>query len=262
MHAHALVRMKALCFVLLMNLAHILLINTGVFDGVTAELGYEMYAERVDSIPVLPLPMPLNTLVNFGYFAAGLSWLGTFRHLQDWWGEAFCWYSMVYCFIQLVRIVYQTQRSAVLDQWITTTIFCHVALWITRAPLQHGAWSKQLRCFDYRSVILVSFLSYFLSLTCTVGFEISLAIHMIMAVKVGFEAHQQRGSPLSRDTFIKAMVCCVGFVVLKVADLPFKDYWTPNCLSGHFLSKICDVGQIYFAAKLVFVFNSKDSNMD
>ena len=245
---------KALLYVLIATLLHIAFINTGWFDRVTAELGYEMYAERVDSVPFLPFPMPMNTLINFGYTLAGLAWLSTFSKSNDFWGESFCWYSIFYSLIQLARIVYQTQRTAVLDQWITTTIFCHVTLWITSLP-SDGIVTRSFRSCNRGAILTVSFLSYFLSLYSDIGFDIALGIHMLIAVRAGYEAHQARGSAQSGAVFGKAVLCCLGFVVLKLADLPLRDYWTPNCFSGHFLSKICDVGQIYYAAELVYVLN-------
>ncbi|KAL5264964.1 hypothetical protein ACHWQZ_G005909 [Mnemiopsis leidyi] len=250
---------KALLYVLIATTLHILLINTGWFDHVITELGYEMYAEKVNSVPVLPFPMPFNTLINLGYTLAGAVWLPTFRKTGDFWGESFCWYSIVYSFIQLARIVYQTQRTAVLDQWITTTIFCHVTIWVTSLP-SGGVVTNFIRSFSRPVVLLVSFLSYFLSLYIEIGFDVALAVHMVVAVRAGYEAHLVRGNEQSGAVFGKACVCSVGFVVLKLADLPLRDYWTPNCLSGHFLSKICDVGQIYYAAELVYVLNRNLEN--
>ena len=248
--------LKALLYVLIATLLHIVLINTGWFDRVTTELGYEMYAEKVDSVPFLQFPMPMNTLVNLGYAYAGAAWLPTFSAANDFWGMSFCWYSIVYSVIQSARIVYQTQRTAVLDQWITTTIFCHVTLWITSLHCG-GVVTRTITSFSRKTILLLSFLSYFFSLYSPIGFDIALGIHMVIAVGAGYEAHLARGSDHSAAVFRKAVLCCVGFVVLKLADLPLREYWTPNCLSGHFLSKICDVGQIYYAAELTYVLNVK-----
>jgi len=250
---------RAFLYVLLATVMHVALILTGWFDRVTTELGYEMYAERVDSVPFLPFPMPMNTLINFGYAYAGLSWLPTFSKASDLWGESFCWYSIFYSMMQLARIVYQTQRTAVLDQWITTTIFCHVTLWIISLPSCDGIIIRSLRSLNQRAILMVSFLSYFLSLCSEIGFDIALVVHMLVAVRVGYEAHLSGGNDFSGAVFRKAFLCCLGFVVLKVADLPLREYWTPNCFSGHFLSKICDVGQIYYVAEFVHVLTGKQS---
>ena len=176
---------KALMYVLGVTLAHIIFINMGYFDSVTTELGYEMYAERPDSIPFLNnIPMPMNTFVNFGYFLVGAYWFAVFATEGNFYGECFSWYSMVYCFIQLTRIVYQTQRSAVLDQWITTTIFCHVMVWVTRIPCD-GIVTRLVRAVDHRLVILISFFSYFLACVSQIGFDLSLGVHILLAVAVG-----------------------------------------------------------------------------
>lgn len=247
---------RAFLYVSLATLAHIVLINTGWFDSVTTELGYEMYAERVHSLPFPSLPpMPFNTLVNAGYFIVGAAWLPALTRSRDEQGQEFCWYSMFYSGIQLARIVLQTQRAAVLDQWITTTIFCHVTLWISSHPCG-GVVTRSLNLVPRPLLLLLSFFSYFLALLFPIGFDISLAAHILLAVTVGLEAHNSRGNSRSSLIFGKAVASCVGFVVLKVLDLPLKEYWTPNCVSGHFLSKLCDVGQIYYAAELVYILNA------
>ena len=248
-------RAKAACYASLATLLHVAVIQTGVFDSVMTELGFDTYAEEPILFTFLPFQvMPMNTLINFGYFLVGLCWYNTFIKLDDFIGESFCWYSMIYCFIQLVRMLYQTQRSAVLDQWVTTTIFCHVLVWIISVPCD-GPVSRFLSKLHPAVIVLVSFMSYFASLISDIGFDVALVVHIVLVICVGIEALKARGDAQSRSTFYRAILCCVGFVVLKLADLPLRDYWTPNCISGHFLSKICDVAQIHYAAKLVWSLN-------
>ena len=241
----------AFSYVLGLTLLHIGLINTGLYDDVSTELGYEMYAEKIYSIPGIPINMPMNTLINFGYLAVGVYWLRLFILRKDFFGESFSWYSIIYTFIQLYRIVFQTQRSAVLDQWITTTIFSHVLVWVTRNQLT-GIITSTVQGLGCKVVILVSLLSYSLSLVSLIGFDVSLVMHIFIVVWAAYEVQVSNGNNKTFNSFIKAIMCCFGFVVLKLADLPLREFWTPNCLSGHFLSKICDIGQIYYVAQFVY----------
>eukprot|EP00116_Pleurobrachia_bachei_P019183 sb/3479445/ len=247
---------------------HIAAITTGMFDEVTTELGYESYAEKINSIPGLSehVPMPINTLVNIGYFLVGIYWFFKFR--GDFWGEGFATYSMLYSGIQTARMLAQSQRTAVLDQWITTTIFCHAALWIISSYPEgaaKGTITRLVESCGTPPVILVSFLSYVLRLLFYYGFDVSLALHILVAVRVGYEAvcsPALEAGGKSRAVFPKGGVCCVGGVVLRVADLPLREWWTPNCLAGSGLPKICGVGQIHYTAQLLWVMKESGKFVD
>lgn len=230
---------------LLLILPQLIVIHTGIFDNVVTELGFESYAEK----PIYDI-MPGNLIVNLGYLAIGVYWLRYYGNLAPkalslrtvLSGSVFSWLSVIYTFIQSYRILYQSQDSAVLDQWITLTIFCHVGTWVAGID---DSECYNLLCYT------ASFLSYFLALLTPIGFELALALHVVLVIVLACKAQGQYGDSESRAVFIKALVCCAGFVVLKVLDLPLADYWTPNVLSGHLLSKVCDVGQIFFVVELV-----------
>ena len=236
---------------LLLLLPELIVIQTGLFNNVVTELGYDSYAEK----PIYDV-MPGNLLVNLGYLAVGIYWLRYYGALAPkalslrtvLSGSVFAWLSVVYTFIQSYRILYQSQASAVLDQWITLTIFCHVMTW--------AAGVEDVECYNLLCYT-ASFLSYFLTLLLDVGFELALGLHVVIVILLAVRRQGKYGDSDSRAVFIKALLCCVGFVVLKVLDLPLADYWSPNVLSGHFLSKLCDVGQMYYVVKLV---NSWDLN--
>lgn len=242
----------SLGYVIVLTFLHLSIIKTGLYDDVYTDLGYENYAERIDSIPGTPVAMPMNTLVNIGYLAVGLYWLRVFIPLKDFYGESFSWYSIVYSIIQLSRILLQTQESAVLDQWITTTIFSHVLIWIASTHCSAGIITNAVQALGNKLVILLSLISYSLSLFFTLGFDASLTVHILLVIGAVLEVQLSHGNSDTMNSLVKALICCAGFVVLKVADLPLREFWTPNCISGHFLSKICDIGQIYYAAQFSY----------
>lgn len=54
----------------------------------------------------------------------------------------------------------------------------------------------------------------------------------------------------AQQPFVWALICCIGFVVLKLLDLELpKVNQMFEKISGHFLSKIADIFQIYFVNK-------------
>jgi len=245
---------------LLLILPELLVIETGLFDNVITELGYEAYAERPHSLPWLPscVKMPGNLAVNLGYFILGVHWLCYYGNLAPKTlslrtvlsGSVFSWLSVLYSFIQGYRILYQSQASAALDQWITLTIFCHVMIWMIGVEECGNDGNHGKEC---NTVLLyaASFISYFLSLLLDTGFDLALAAHVLIVIVTAVRLQGKYGDVQSRAMFIKGLLCCAGFVILKVLDLPLAAYWTPNVVSGHFLSKVCDVGQMYYVVVLV-----------
>jgi len=245
---------------LLLILPELLVIETGLFDNVITELGYDSYAEHPHSLPWLPscVKMPGNLAVNLGYFILGVHWLCYYGNLAPkrlslrtvLSGSVFSWLSVLYSFIQGYRILYQSQASAVLDPWITLTIFCHVMTWMIGVE-ECGNDGNQGKECNIVLLYAASFISYFLSLLLDTGFELALAVHVLIVIVTAVRLQGKYGDVQSRAMFIKALLCCAGFVILKVLDLPLAQYWTPNVVSGHFLSKLCDVGQMYYVVVLV-----------
>ncbi|XP_005094422.1 transmembrane protein 187 [Aplysia californica] len=220
---------------------------TGIFDNAELEIGLEHYAEEA-WLPFTNV-MPLNTLINFGYTGLGLYW---------------CWFTktattqgmlkgndsrLFYCLnimasiygvVQFLRITTQTVIWAVLDQWCTLPFFALLLGW--GLYLQRG-WSS-LRFFV---ILTISILSYGLVLISKIGFEIALGFHILAAVTGGIIAYRKYPPYGSLRTFFLALLSCSGFVILKLLDhqLPFL-FCGFKYVSGHFLSKICDIYQIYF----------------
>ncbi|XP_060072764.1 transmembrane protein 187-like [Ylistrum balloti] len=232
------------------------LVFDGGFDRVHTETGLKHYAERASPIlkTVLPkwLKMPLNTLVNFGYIVVGSYWLAVifYRNGQENIREVdaytFYVFNIMACFygpIQMMRIVMDKHRLAILDQWVTLPFFMWVYIW---GKCISNNWSN-LRAFIATAI---SMSSYTLALYYDTGFEIALGLHIVLAIVGAFFSYQKYPVIEAKKSFIYAMLCCTSFVVLKLLDLHL-----PNIhpfflrVSGHFLSKIGDVLQIHYTNK-------------
>ncbi|XP_064606532.1 transmembrane protein 187-like [Liolophura sinensis] len=234
------------------------LVYFGFFDKVNVELGYKHYAEETILIQWLPalrhiLRMPLNTLVCIGYLVVGIHWL---IHTEDLVEEkslmytdgyvmtVFNWMSVFYGPLQCLRIVTQLHPFAVLDQWVTLPFFAWVVVWSVHCVRHNSqSWSTSIPVI----CVGLSLSSYCLTLVCNYGFEICLVIHIIASVVAGLRAYKRFSNDESRSSLLKAIFCCFGFVLLKVYDLEMKKlHWVFSTISGHFLSKICDIFQIHY----------------
>ncbi|XP_062926697.1 transmembrane protein 187 [Mobula hypostoma] len=225
---------------------------SGVMDGVWTELGYEHYAER--PLAWLPrcLAMPANSLVNLGYVALGAHWLWRQAAGGDsYHKDAFAWMVLAYGPVQWARIASQSQRPAVLDQWLTLPIFAWVSVWAAYllAGQEDG---KSRRHSSALAVEAASIASYGLALVHRRGFEIALGCHIATAVLAGLAAQRRLGDAVSHRYLLLAVASCFGFVGLKLLDLPLAGLdpglgLLSGPLSGHFWSKLCDLLQIHYS---------------
>ena len=235
----------------------------GLFDAVATDDGYEHYAEK----PWTFLPkhffigkfrMPGNTFVNVGYFIVTVFWIchiydecsrkKRITEKQAYMFYIFIWSSMLYAPVQVVRILTQNHRAAILDQWYTLPIFA----WVT-------VWSNFIACgwnpASSLSIITVSSCSYCFTLLKIAGyedkgFEVSLAIHILFAVISGWRIYRMYPSSKALRSVALGILCCIGFVGLKLAD-PHLGKFHPffRVLSGHFWSKIADFMQIHYVCQ-------------
>jgi hypothetical protein len=238
---------------------------TDIFCGVSTDLELDHYAEKSGwAIHYLPswLPLPANTFVNVGYVIVGVLWLLRITRLQNcrrlsaehcYDFYVFSWMSFFYGQVQCIRLITRFHWSAVLDQWYTLPIFAWVGIW-------SGDVCHQLQCgrslagFTRTVLVLSSMMSYGLALWHELGFEVALAIHIVLVATFAWRAHsvapfvsyQKRTA-----SFLKALLCCAGFVVLKLADHRLAAIWPPffTILSGHFWSKVADFLQIHYTCQ-------------
>ncbi|CAL1539052.1 unnamed protein product [Lymnaea stagnalis] len=225
-----------------------LLSATRMFDEVALEIGFQHYAEK----PWLPLIgnfMPLNTLINFAYFGLGLYWCGMTRALNEQGilknNDTAMFYifnimSCLYGCVQLLRILTQDVTWAVMDQWCTLPFFAILLVW---GLYYKCGWSSK------RGVLIInlSLLSYALSLCVDIGFEIALGLHVVCAIYGAVIAYRKHPAAESMRYFNLALLSCTGFVILKLLDHHMAHaFCIFKYMSGHFLSKICDVLQIHF----------------
>ena len=223
------------------------IVYSGLFDQVELEIGAENYAEKM-WLPGFSV-MPLNTFVNFGYIGLGLYWIefaktSTIQGILKKY-DSKLFYSLnimttMYGGVQFMRLATQSVLWSVLDQWCTLPFFAILLVW--GLYLRYD-WSHS-RCLF---IILASISSYSLTLFSKIGFEITLGVHIFSAVTGGVLAYRKYPSDGSLKTFTLAVLFCAGFVGLKLADnlLP-KFSFIFNYISGHFLSKICDIYQIHY----------------
>ncbi|XP_014767664.1 transmembrane protein 187 [Octopus bimaculoides] len=252
------VMFKTFLLTLLPLLLMCTIVHIGFFDNVPMELGNKYYAEIPSMLIFVPnwMTMPFNTLVNFGYAIVGAMWLAitsnyidcnVFTETQSFLFYIFNWMALFYSPIQLLRILTQIHAFAVLDQWVTLPFFMWVV--VEGITILYGwNWSKAL------CLCTLSILSYFLVLLPIPGFEISLILHIAAALHVARLLYNKFPNEKSKNFFIKAFISCLGFIFLKLLDLHLGNlHLAFKYLSGHFLSKICDILQIHYVN--LFVLN-------
>ncbi|XP_064415323.1 transmembrane protein 187 [Latimeria chalumnae] len=223
----------------------------GFFDGVFTELGYEHYAER--AVPWLPLAiaMPLNSLINLGYALVGVFWLCQDHPKArgktspaDYFKDVFAFMAMAYTPVQWARIATQTHRSAILDQWFTLPIFAWVPAW---CDYIHDGWKPT----HLLKLEATSILSYSLALLHEQGFELTLGLHILLAVIKGVNVQWKYGDTTSLKYMCLGILSCMGFVILKLLDHWLAQWTVFQRLTGHFWSKVCDILQIHYSFKFL-----------
>ncbi|XP_077001049.1 transmembrane protein 187 [Tamandua tetradactyla] len=224
-------------------------ISTGIFAGVSVQVGYEHYAEA--PVPGLPafLAMPFNSLINLAYVLLGCYWLQRgesarggstegprARYLQD----TFAAMAVIYGPVQWLRMGTQAPWAAVLDQWLTLPIFAWPVAWCLY--LEWG-WKPGL----FLGIECLSLASYCLALLHPWGFEITLGAHILATVGQALHTQAWCGSPSSRAYLGLGVLSCLGFVALKLWDHQLARWRLFQRFTGHFWSKVCDVLQFHFA---------------
>ena len=227
----------------------------GHFDNVNVDIGSEHYAEL--PWPYLKeltpwMPMPANTLVNLGYFAIGLMWISHINSNQLKWGftnsdtyyfYSFAWMSILYGVVQSTRIITQNLQVSILDQWYTLPIFSWVCVWCCYILFGRNAFRDFV-------IVFTSSTSYVLSLFMWYGFELALGCHVILAISLSLFMQCKFNNSNPVRYLILSVLCCCGFVFLKVAD-----HHLPNIhpvfsyLTGHFWSKIADFLQFHYVSR-------------
>jgi len=256
---------SSFCHILLATAAVAVPVLYGLFDSVVTETGLQYYAERpywgFNYILQSWLSMPANTVVNFGYIIVGIGWIRKVHTQQRtvkinsgdaYFLYSFSWMSIFYAFVQCTRIIGQTHRAAVLDQWFTLPIFAFGIAWSLHVL---NGWNPvQILIIEALSV-----LSYCFALLWNYGFEVALAIHISIILVSATVVYRRLPTVTSHDAFHKAVICCAGFVFLKLLDYRLAGILPSvfTYLSGHFWSKIADFLQIHYVC--VFFSNCKQS---
>lgn len=216
-----------------------------LLDRAKVELGLEHYAEKGE--PNSFLKMPANALVNIGYSLLGLYWIGRTRTRRKKFGEEvmfyyiFGWMAVFYGGVQFSRIVTQTRLWAIMDQWVTLPFFAWVVCW-NEFIYCNSLWQSSRFTFYMRA----SLLSFFLVLLHDRGFETALGLHILAVVLFTIRTQTKMGTKMSLNYFWLALMCCTGFVFLKLGDHFLGQFSYFHRFSGHFWSKVCDIGQIHF----------------
>ena len=232
----------------------VLILKQGFFDGARVEVGFKYYAEEPDSKLVgyvFPdwIKMPANTIVNIGYCLVGMYWMmktftreqnSTVTSTEAYLCYIFAWMAIFYGPVQFTRIITQTPRSAVLDQWVTLPCFAWAAVW---AKTLLVGWSTQWAL----SLMISSTLSYNMVFLHEQGFEIALILHAINVLMPIWTLHNRHPAKGNMFNLACLVVCFLDFTVVKLYDLElgqfhpfFKEF------SGHFWSKVGDFSMIHF----------------
>jgi len=245
-------------------IAVLVLLSGSLTDSIKVDLGLHHYSESLSPLSTQWLPMPFNTVVNVGYIVVGIYWILRVRsHLTDggmsvdeaYLMYVFSWMLMLYGPVQFVRVVTHCHVAGILDQWYTLPIFA----WIGIVCREMGSTSGMLNVWSVWLTITTSVASYGLAVLHSRGFEIALGAHICGVVTQAWCVHRRSSADTELDrqrrlaAFIRAVVCCAGFVLLKLADwhlvrllpIPFA------VLSGHFWSKIADFMQAHYACRFL-----------
>lgn len=231
-------------------------IYSGFFASAYVEIGEEYFAEKMVPTwePYLPkwLKMPFNTCVNVGYVILGAAWCAIVsvalrnKHLSS--TDAFFFYffnfmSCIYGPISALRILTQMHGFAIMDQWYNMPFVMWVLIW--GLYLRFG-WSTWRSMFLY----WLSFGSFIIVLHNNMGFEIELGVHTILAVVGAVVAWTRHSQAKVRTTCLISLISIVGFLAFKMFDLDLVKYHVIfQYVSGHFLSKIFDISQLYCVNK-------------
>ena len=256
----------------------------GHFDSnLGVSTGAEEYAEKPDPLIygqslIDDVKFPANAVVNVLYTVIGTYWVmqallidyrlpekastTTWRPskklLRRFSSDAFMaavfgWMGVLYGPVQFLRISTQSHDWAVLDQWFTLPFFSWAFCWILYCL------KPSLSKWWFLPIELVSLASYGLTFLSPLAFDAALGVHILTAVSGGIHLIRKNPERKLWTPFLRALCCCVGFVVLKLGD-----HWLAEThrfftvLSGHFWSKICDALQIHFVCAMFFKFNAYD----
>ncbi|XP_068964531.1 transmembrane protein 187 [Petaurus breviceps papuanus] len=236
-------------------------VYTGLFDNVFTEVGYEYYAEvPIQSFPTF-LAMPFNSVVNLGYLLLGCYWLlknkkvtGNDEDVRQasYLKDVFASMALLYGLVQWVRIWTQTHYSAVLDQWFTLPIFAWSVVW---GCYVEDGWQPWL----FLCIECISLASYGLTLFFHSGYDITLAFHILASLWSAIHIHGEYGDFVSATYIIFALIFCMGFIILKLADHWLAQWCFFKELTGHFWSKICDIMQFHCAFLFLTHFDSRQT---
>ncbi|KAL4225894.1 hypothetical protein ACF0H5_013882 [Mactra antiquata] len=250
---------SCMVIVLIVTLGMTFTVFQGHFKKVKVENDDEHYAEQVYEKwkTFLPkfLKMPFNTVVNVGYVIVGAAWCAITSVALDnkkiTISDATLFYmfnlaSCCYGPIQAIRILTRMHNFGVLDQWYTLPFFMWVFLWGT--VISRGWNSLRIIVF-----MTVSVSSYIFTLYSDIGFEICLSIHICFAITGGVLSWLKVPNANCKKPFVSALICCTGFVVIKLLDLELvKVHDIFRYISGHFISKIFDVLQIHYTNQFFY----------
>jgi len=256
------------------SIATCVLLAGSWMDSVQVHLGLDHYAESLSPLSTTWLPMPFNAVVNVGYVAVGVFWILHVRNNAAWMMRAdeaylmyvLAWMLVLYGPVQLVRILSHWRAAGILDQWFTLPIFAWVgvACYEIGGRIGGGQSDDGLDFSRVELIVMLSVTSYGLALVFRRGFELALAAHIFGVVAQAWRVCH-RGSSSSatmselhrrrqlRPAFVKAVLCCIGFVTLKLADWPLVHQLPVPfaVLSGHFWSKVADFLQAHFACRFL-----------
>jgi len=245
-------------------IAGVVLLAGSLMDNVQVHLGLQHYSESLSPLSTAWLPMPFNTIVNVGYIAVGIFWIQHVHSLLN--TDAisaddaylmcvFAWMVVLYGPVQLVRIVTHWRVAGILDQWYTLPIFA----WAGVSCREIGQPSGGRDIWSVGIIMTVSVASYGLTLVHRYGFEVTLAVHITAVVTQAWWVHQRSSAQQEHDrqrrlaAFVRAVVCCIGFITLKLADWHLARFLTVpfTIFTGHFWSKIADFMQVHYSCQFL-----------
>jgi hypothetical protein len=218
--------------------------------GIHSRQGPQYFAEKWDDSTFYK--MPLNALVNLGYFFVALYWLlqrsrvvPLYSRVHRWIFDIFIVMTLVYGPIQFFRTISLNKWWIVVDQWVTLPFFALCIAWNSTRNQEQNKWIAPETTLWI--VIILSILSYPLTPFIPHGYEIVLGTHILICLVGCIRTCRDCGWQWSLTSrLLLALLSCLAFLFLKLYDLELAKYWVFRRVTGHFWSKVGDFMQIFW----------------
>jgi len=256
------IKWKSFAAITLIFAACFLLTYINVTQNIKAENGFKRYAEKTHWMGKYLPPLPLSTLISVFYVLLGLFWIKKIDqieklHLLDrqdsFYFYGLAWYAVLYGPVQFAHMLFQRTIFYVVEQWFSLMAFMWIIVWCLKLS------GKTSNLYFY-VIIIASWTSYLSETINPLGFEVSLGVHVALAFILSLLVLAKNWSNQGLLAFTASLFFCLWFVILKPMDRVLPNYGRVfQYVSGYFLSKVANIGQLYFVFRFFYVISTDNS---